>query len=135
MPNIVLKTQNLTKQYGDLTAVDDLNLEIYEGEVFGFLGPNGAGKTTAINMMCGLLQPDSGQVHIHGELISKAGDNIHSRVGVCPQEIVLWERLTCIEQLQFIGQMYGVSGIVARERGDMLLDELQQFDKTEGINV
>jgi ABC-2 type transport system ATP-binding protein len=129
MSEIVLKTQNLTKHYGNLTAVDDLNLEIYKGEVFGFLGPNGAGKTTAIKMFCGLLKPDAGQVYIHGELISKAGDDIRSRVGVCPQEIVLWERLTCIEQLQFIGQMYGVSGKIARERGDSLLDGLDLLDK------
>ena len=67
MPEPVLSTHNLTKHYGDLTAVDDLNLKIYKGEVFGFLGPNGAGKTTAINMICGLLKPDKGAVSIQGE--------------------------------------------------------------------
>ncbi|MCJ7700665.1 MAG: ATP-binding cassette domain-containing protein, partial [Anaerolineales bacterium] len=133
MPKVVLKTQNLTKRYGDLTAVDDLNLEIYEGEILGFLGPNGAGKTTSIKMMCGLLAPDAGQVFIHGERIAEADEKVRARVGVCPQEIVLWERLTCLEQLQFIGQMYGLSRQVGRERGDSLLAELDLTAKRDKL--
>lgn len=66
MPEIVLKAERLTKRYGSVVAVDDLSLDVYEGEVFGFLGPNGAGKTTSINMMCGLLRPDAGRVLVHG---------------------------------------------------------------------
>ena len=129
MSEPVLRTHNLTKHFGDLTAVDDLNLEIFEGEVFGLLGPNGAGKTTSINMICGLLKPDSGWVKIHGEVVQQGREEAHSRVGVCPQEIVLWERLTCIEQLQFIGQMYGIQGKVARVRGEALLDDLDLLEK------
>ena len=129
MNKIVVKTQNLTKAYGDLTAVDNLSLEIKEGEIFGFLGPNGAGKTTAINMICGLLKPDAGEVLIHGVSITSNRDSFRSLVGVCPQVIVLWERLTCIEQLQFIGQMYGVKGRLARRRGDELLGEFDLQDK------
>lgn len=129
MPDIVLKTEGLTKRYGSLTAVKDLTLEVHEGEVFGFLGPNGAGKTTSINMMCGLLRPDAGQVMIRGVPISETDDQMRARVGVCPQDIVLWERLTCLEQLQFIGQMYGLSGKVARQRGERLLTELDLVDK------
>ena len=129
MSSIVLRTENLTKRYGSLTAVKNLTLEVYEGEVFGFLGPNGAGKTTSINMMCGLLRPDGGQVTIRGLPINEAGDEVRSRVGVCPQHIVLWERLTCLEQLQFIGQMYGLGGRQARQRGEELLGELDLLDK------
>jgi ABC-2 type transport system ATP-binding protein len=129
MPNVVLQTEKLTKRYGALVAVNDLTLEVYEGEVFGFLGPNGAGKTTSINMMCGLLKPDAGRVKIRGVPVAEAGDEIHARVGVCPQEIVLWERLTCLEQLQFIGQMYGLAGREARRRGEQLLEELDLSDK------
>jgi ABC-2 type transport system ATP-binding protein len=129
MPNVVLQTDGLTKRYGSLTAVKDLTLEVYEGEVFGFLGPNGAGKTTAINMMCGLLKPDAGRVTIRGVPIAEADDEVRARVGVCPQDVVLWERLTCIEQLQFIGQMYGLTGREARQRGEQLLDELDLTDK------
>jgi len=129
MPNIVLKTEELTKHYGSLTAVKNLTLEVYEGEVFGLLGPNGAGKTTSINMMCGLLRPDAGQVTVRGVPIAEAGDEVRSRVGVCPQHIVLWERLTCLEQLQFIGQMYGLGGRQARQRGKRLLEELGLTEK------
>jgi ABC-2 type transport system ATP-binding protein len=129
MPNIVLKTEGLTKRYGSLTAVKDLTLEVYEGEVFGFLGPNGAGKTTSINMMCGLLKSDAGRVTVHGVPITEADDEVRARVGVCPQDIVLWERLTCIEQLQFIGQMYGLTGREARRRGERLMEELDLVSK------
>jgi ABC-2 type transport system ATP-binding protein len=129
MQNVVLKTEGLTKHFGSLTAVKDLTLEVYEGEVFGFLGPNGAGKTTSINMMCGLLRPDGGQVTIRGVPIGEADDEIRARVGVCPQDIVLWERLTCLEQLQFIGQMYGLTGRQARRRGEDLLEELDLTSK------
>ena len=131
MSNVVLKTEGLTKRYGDLVAVDDLTLEIYRGEVFGFLGPNGAGKTTSINMMCGLLEPDTGTVTIDGVPIHAADDELRARVGVCPQEIVLWERLTCLEQLQFIGEMYGLSGVEAHQRAEMLLEELDLVEKRE----
>jgi ABC-2 type transport system ATP-binding protein len=131
MQNVVLETEGLTKHYGLLTAVQDLTLEVYEGEVFGFLGPNGAGKTTAINMMCGLLRPDAGQVTVRGVPIGEADDEVRARVGVCPQDIVLWERLTCLEQLQFIGQMYGLAGREARRRGQELLEELDLAGKRD----
>ena len=129
MVDIVLRTEGLTKRYGSLVAVKDLTLEVYEGEVFGFLGPNGAGKTTSINMMCGLFQPDAGQVTIHGKPVVNGNDDIRVRVGVCPQDIVLWERLTCLEQLHFIGQMYGLSGREARQRSEQLLEELALVDE------
>jgi ABC-2 type transport system ATP-binding protein len=127
--SIVLQTQNLTKRYGDLIAVRDLTLEVREGEVFGFLGPNGAGKTTSINMMCGLLKPDSGQVLLHGVPVAGGDRRARARVGMCPQHIVIWERLTCIEQLQFVGQMYGLSGKAAWQSGDRLLGELDLLEK------
>jgi ABC-2 type transport system ATP-binding protein len=129
MRDVVLETKDLTKRFGSLTAVQNLTLEVHEGEVFGFLGPNGAGKTTAINMMCGLLRPDAGQITVRGVPISEAGDEIRARVGVCPQDIVLWERLTCLEQLQFVGQMYGLTGREARRRGQELLEELDLAGK------
>ncbi len=129
MSSTILQTENLTKRYGTLTAVKNLSLEVYEGEVFGFLGPNGAGKTTSINMICGLLKPDAGRVLLRGQPIASGDGEARSRVGMCPQSIVLWERLTCIEQLQFIGEMYGVKGTEARKRGERLLEELDLTDK------
>src|SRR5512142_2838659 len=112
----VLQAQTITKRYGDVTAVNDLSLEVREGEVFGLLGPNGAGKTTSINMICGLLKPDAGQVTIHGQIVTNGDASTRKRVGVCPQNIVLWGQLTCLEQMQFIGEMYGIHGKVARAR-------------------
>ena len=133
MANSVLKTEHLVKRYGSLTAVNNLSLEVYEGEVFGFLGPNGAGKTTAINMICGLLKPDAGRVLVRGVPMAGGAAEVRTRVGMCPQNVVLWERLTCLEQLQFMGQMYGVAGREARQRGLKLLDELDLADKRDKL--
>jgi ABC-2 type transport system ATP-binding protein len=129
MADVVLRTEGLTKRYGTLTAVKGLTLEVHEGEVLGLLGPNGAGKTTSINMICGLLRPDAGRVTLHGAPIAGSDREVRARIGICPQSIVLWERLTCLEQLQFIGQMYGLNGREARRRGERLLAELDLTDK------
>ncbi len=126
MDRYVLKTQNLTKKYNGLLAVDNLNLEIKEGEVFGFLGPNGAGKTSAIRMMVGLLRPTNGQVLFNGGEIGSVDKGI---IGVCPQELVLWESLTCRENLAFMGNMYGIPRPVLNERISTLLDTLALSDK------
>ncbi len=129
MSNVVLQVEGLTKRYGSLIAVKNLGLAVNEGEVFGFLGPNGAGKTTSINMMCGLLKPDAGRVLVHDVPITNGAVNVRTRVGVCPQTVVVWERLTCIEQLQFVGEMYGLRGSLARRRGEQLLEQLDLIDK------
>ena len=127
----VLQTQSLTKRYGSLTAVQDLSLEVNEGEVFGLLGPNGAGKITSISMMCGLLRPDSGQVVIHGKPIADGDADVRSRVGVCPQNIVLWGQLTCLEQMIFIGEMYGMKRKAVTQRSEQLLEELDLAEKRD----
>ncbi len=133
MDTIVLETQNLTKHYNDLTAVDGLTLEVRMGEVFGLLGPNGAGKTTSINMMCGLLAPDAGKVFIQGQPVHGGSMDVRARVGVCPQQAIFWEKLTCSEQLEFIGEMYNVPRKIARQRGDDLLDILGLIDKHDKL--
>jgi len=133
MNEIVLETQNLTKRYNGLTAVDDLSLEIYQGEVFGLLGPNGAGKTTSISMICGLLEPDDGKVLIQGKPVHGGDVEECARVGVCPQEVILWEKLTCLEQLEFIGEMYNVPRKNARQRGAELLDILGLIEKSNQL--
>jgi ABC-2 type transport system ATP-binding protein len=130
MNDIVLQTTHLAKRFGSVEAVKDLSLEIRAGEIFGFLGPNGAGKTTSINMICGLIAPDSGDVRIHGKSVRGDG-GVARRVGVCPQEIVLWERLTCREQLVFIGEMYGLEGKTAGARADLLLAEMNLEEKRD----
>ncbi len=129
MADVVLMTKNLTKHYGSLTAVKALNLEVQRGEIFGFLGPNGAGKTTSINMMCGLLKPDGGEVFLEGKPMANGDDEARRRVGVAPQEIVLWERLTCMEQLRFIGAMYDVDSRTAERRAAELLAVLGLAEK------
>jgi ABC-2 type transport system ATP-binding protein len=133
MPEITLQIQNLTKRYNGLTAVDNLTLEVRQGEIFGLLGPNGAGKTTSINMMCGLLAPDEGKVFIQGKAVHGGDVEVRTRVGVCPQIAIFWEKLTCIEQLEFIGEMYNVPRKVARLRGDELLDILGLGDKRDQL--
>jgi ABC-2 type transport system ATP-binding protein len=131
MCTVVLQVEGLRKTYGQTIAVDDLSLAVLEGEVFGLLGPNGAGKTTSINMLCGLLKPDAGRVLIDGQPVRNGSRDVRTRVGVCPQEIILWERLTCIEQLTFVGQMYGLASKTARQRGESLLDNLGLTDKRD----
>ncbi len=133
MPDTVLQTIGLTKHFGSLTAVKDLTLDVFGGEIFGFLGPNGAGKTTTLNMMCGLLKPDAGNVLVHGVPISAGDVKIRRRIGVCPQEIVLWDGLTCLEQLEFIGEMYGVPRREGRRRGQKLLDALGLLEKRSSL--
>jgi ABC-2 type transport system ATP-binding protein len=125
----ILSLNSITKKYGDLTAVDNLSLDIQEGEIFGFLGPNGAGKTTSIQMICGLLKPDQGNIIFQ---FNGSQDNIqkhYHEIGLCPQEIILWERLTCQEQLLFLGQLYNLSKNDATQRAEQLLDELNLSDK------
>lgn len=113
----LLKADSLFKKYGNTIAVDNISFEIYPGEIFGFLGPNGAGKTTTIKIMSGLLKPDGGHVMIDCE--------DHSRsIGICPQHIVVWENLTCIEQIVYMGKMYNMSGTEAKNRGNELLGSL-----------
>jgi len=123
-----LRLSGLTKRYGDLTAVDGLSLEVRKGEIFGFLGPNGAGKTTTIRMMAGLLQPDGGTVEINGLPVRASSFKGPRTVGLSPQAVVIWETLTCLEQLIFMGQAYGLDRASARRRS---LDLLEAFGLSE----
>ncbi|MFC1627916.1 ABC transporter ATP-binding protein [Gemmatimonadota bacterium] len=121
---IVLSLDGITRSFGDLRAVDNLSLEVHRGEIFGFLGPNGAGKTTTISMVCGLLAPDLGIITINGQPVDARSRDLRRRLGFCPQEIVIWENLTCREQLEFTGHLYDLTPVKARDRTDELLDVL-----------
>ncbi len=125
-----IEAQNLTKKYGDFLAVNDLNLKIKKGEVFGFLGPNGAGKTTSISIMVGLLRPSSGNVLINGKEVE---DTDKQTIGICPQELVLWENLTCYESLKLMGDMYEVPKDVLNQRIEKLLKDLFLTDKADTV--
>jgi ABC-2 type transport system ATP-binding protein len=122
--DFALQLRSLTKCFGPTLAVDHLSLDIARGEIFGFLGPNGAGKTTAISMMVGLLKPTSGDVMVEGQSIRARHALVKNRVGVCPQENILWEKLTCLEQLEFVGVCYGLHHQQARKHGGELLETL-----------
>ncbi len=124
----VIILEHLTKSFGSLMAVDDLSLEIFSSEILGFLGPNGAGKSTSINMICGLLKPDSGNVMINGDSLKNNRD-IYTKIGLCPQEIICWPKLTCLEQLIFAGNMYGLQDSAAKESGMKLLDRIGLSEK------
>lgn len=130
MDEFIIEANNLSKSFGDFVAVDNLNLKIKKGEVFGFLGPNGAGKTTSIKMMVGLLRPTSGQILIDGTDIRHA-DKL--KIGICPQDIVLWESLTCKESLKFMGEMYEVPNDILKTRVESLLEDLMLMDKANTL--
>jgi ABC-2 type transport system ATP-binding protein len=132
MSDPVLAVTELSKRFGNMAAVADLTLDVHPGTIFGLLGPNGAGKTTTIRMICGELAPDAGHILLHGRPIrSQVDDRV--RVGLCPQELVIWERLTCREQLEFTGQMYGLSHRTARERATRLLADLDLEGKANAL--
>lgn len=119
MKNVVV-TKDLVKKFGDLTAVDDLNLQIPKGEIFGFIGPNGSGKTTTIKILCGLLKPTSGESYVLGKKIPNT--SIFPRIGYMPQETALYMDLTVKQTIQFFGEIYGLSKDAIAKREMELLD-------------
>ena len=125
----VLNLRGLRKSFGDLQAVRDLDLEVFRGEVFGFLGPNGAGKTTTIRLVCGLLRADAGEIRVHGTSLRDDVRACRRRIGLCPQELVIWENLTCLEQLVFAGSQYDLPRKEARRRSLELLEALGLSDQ------
>jgi len=105
----MIELKDLTKKYGDFQAVNDLNLCVKKGEVFGFIGPNGAGKTTTIKMMGGILEPTKGTVSIAGINMQDAPEKAKSKIGFIPDRPYLYEKLSGMEFLKFTADLYGVS--------------------------
>ena len=99
---------SLTKRFGNFTAVDSVNFEVYPGEIFGFLGPNGSGKTTSIRMMLGLMKPTSGEVDVLGMKVDDDTGKIRPRVGYMSQRFSLYNDLTVLQNLSFYGAAYGL---------------------------
>ncbi|HSG42738.1 MAG TPA: ABC transporter ATP-binding protein [Anaerolineales bacterium] len=108
--------QNLTKHFGDFTAVNDVNFEVNAGEIFGFLGPNGSGKTTSIRMMLGLMKPSAGTVEVLGMSVHNSAHKIRPRVGYMSQRFSLYNDLSVMQNLKFYGAAYGLSNIDLRTR-------------------
>ncbi len=105
----MIELKELTKKYGDFEAVNNLNLSVYKGEVFGFIGPNGAGKTTTIKMMSGILEPTRGTVSIAGINMRDAPEKAKRKIGFIPDRPYLYEKLSGMEFLKFTADLYGVS--------------------------
>lgn len=121
----MISLKNINKKFGDFTAVDDLTFDVEDNEIFGLLGPNGAGKTTTINMICGLLTPTNGSITFTGY----GGINPKSLIGYCPQENIFYPKLTCLEQLIFTGQLYGLAKLHLRQKAEELLEQLGLKEK------
>ena len=116
-----VETAGLVRRFGEFTAVDGVSLRVERGQFFGFLGPNGAGKSTTIKMLTGLLAPTSGSARVLGHDIAGEPLEVKRRIGVVPEDLNLFERLTGAEMLGFTGRMYGLSREETRERARELL--------------
>jgi ABC-2 type transport system ATP-binding protein len=127
--------EGLTKVFGSKAAVNALDLRVERGEFFGFLGPNGAGKTTSIRMMVGLLRPTRGTIRVCGYDVRKQPIEVKRRIGLLPEELNLYDRLTGREYLSFSARMYGISAAEADRRTDELLDLTGLWDDQDKLIV
>src|SRR5260221_12938869 len=123
-----IATENLTRRFGDLVAVQDVNLQVAAGQFFGFLGPNGAGKSTTIKMLTGLLAPTSGRMELLGLDFASHSAEVKRQIGVVPEGMGLFERLTGAEYLHFVGRMYGLDRATTLRRTEELLEFMQLAD-------
>ena len=128
MSESAIEIINLTKRFGDITAVDDLNLEIGWGELFGILGPNGAGKSTAVNVLSTLLEPTEGSATLDGHDVVFDPDSVRKIIGVCPQEPAFYPHLTGRENIELIGDMYLVPKDVLKDRIDSMVEKIGMED-------
>ena len=122
--NIAIKAEQITKIFGDFTAVDHISFEVSKGEIFGFLGANGAGKTTAMRMFCGLSIPSSGNATVAGFDVYKNTEDIKKNIGYMSQKFSLYENLTILENLEFFGGIYGLSNKQIKEKSAELVAKL-----------
>ncbi len=129
MPELAIQTQKLTRRFGNLTAVDSIDLQVTAGQFFGFLGPNGAGKSTTIKMLTGLLSPTSGRMQLLGLDFEANSVEIKRQIGVVPEGMGLFDRLTGAEYLKFVGRMYGLDRATTERRSGELLEFMQLSDR------
>jgi ABC-2 type transport system ATP-binding protein len=133
MTEIVIKTNQLTKKFGDFTAADSITFEVYKGEIFGFLGANGAGKTTAMRMLCGLSRPSSGEAKIAGFDVYTETEKIKRNIGYMSQKFSLYEDLTILENIRFFGGIYGLSDREIEEKSQYLIGLLGLGNETKKL--
>jgi ABC-2 type transport system ATP-binding protein len=120
-----IQTHGLTRRFGDLTAVENVTFSVAPGQFFGFLGPNGAGKSTTIKMLTGLLEPSAGSIQILGQPFSASALDLKRQIGVVPEGMALFGRLTAPEYLHFVGRMYGLDKQTTLRRTEELLEFMQ----------
>lgn len=128
-----ITTQALTRRFGELNAVEDVNLRVAPGQFFGFLGPNGAGKSTTIKMLTGLLAPSSGRIQILGMDLEENPVEVKRQIGVVPEGMALFGRLTGAEYLNFSARMYGLDRETAAKRTSELLNFMQLADQPKTL--
>jgi len=128
-----IATEGLTRRFGDLVAVQDVNLRVASGQFFGFLGPNGAGKSTTIKMLTGLLAPTAGRMQILGIDFETQMVEVKRQIGVVPEGMALFGRLTGAEYLNFVGRMYGLERETAAKRTGDLLEFMQLADQPKKL--
>jgi ABC-2 type transport system ATP-binding protein len=124
MDDKAIVCKNLSKHFGDFTAVNNISFDVGKGEIFGFLGANGAGKTTAIRMLCGLSHPTSGDATVAGFDVYKQREKIKANIGYMSQKFSLYENLTVFENIEFYGGVYGLSRPEIKQRGERLVNAL-----------
>jgi len=129
----MLKVEELSKNYGDLVAVDNISFESGKGTIFGLLGPNGAGKSTTINCISGLLQPTSGHASIAGHDVVSDGKAARQNLGVVPQEIALYEDLPAVENLRYWGKAYGLRAADLESRVNEVLEYIGLGDRAKDM--
>ncbi|HYB67812.1 MAG TPA: ABC transporter ATP-binding protein [Candidatus Acidoferrales bacterium] len=122
LPNQAIETHGLTKRFGNFTAVDSVDLSVQKGEIYGFLGPNGAGKTTAIRMLCTLISPTSGSASVDGYDIVQGANEVRKRIGLVSEKLIMYPRLTALENLMFFGRLYGIERTTLRKKSEELLE-------------
>ncbi|TKI57412.1 ABC transporter ATP-binding protein [Brevibacillus antibioticus] len=125
----VLEIRQLTKKFGDFVAVDNMSLNVREGEIFGFLGANGAGKSTTINMIASLLRVTKGEITLLGKNIEKHSKFAKMNIGIVPQDIAIYEDMTAYENVRFFAGLYGLRGSLLRERTEEALEFVGLGDK------
>jgi len=120
----VIEVENLSKIFGDFTAVNEITFEVKQGEIFGFLGANGAGKTTAMKMLIGISSPSAGKATVAGFDVYKNAEDIKKNIGYMSQKFALYDDLTVKENITFFGGIYGLSRSRIKEKTALLIDEL-----------
>lgn len=121
----IIAVQNLTKKFGDFTAVKNISFDVYKGEIFGFLGANGAGKTTAMKMLIGISNPTSGKATVAGFDVKEKAEMVKKNIGYMSQKFSLYDDLTIKENIQFFGGIYGLSRTEIKSKTESLVKELQ----------